>query len=205
MVVVLAIGSTVAAWTFRGQNDQIKQHLGELNDSHRQLLAANSDGQKKLFQAYYDRARAQRYTRHEGQRFRSLEALKEATRIGRELHLPPEAFEPLRDEAIACLALPDLEPTGQVLTRSSEAVSVQFDATLSRYALLLRDGTLSVRQVADEREIARFPVGGVGRSIHSSVPMAVIWPSRIPRNGPESSGTSNGTPSPWTFRLLVFE
>ena len=100
------------------------------------------------------------YARRQGQRFQSLEALKEATRIGRALRLPPEAFEPLRDEAIACLALPDLEPTGQVLTLPPGVIALTFDASMTRYAVRFRDGTVSVRQIADDREIARFHARG---------------------------------------------
>ena len=34
-----------------------------------------------------------------------------------DLKLPPERFETLRDQAIACMALPDLKPTGRVITQ----------------------------------------------------------------------------------------
>ncbi len=42
--------------------------------------------------------------------------------IARDLKLPPDQFDRLRDEAIACLALPDLKETGQVIHRPPEVV-----------------------------------------------------------------------------------
>ena len=105
-------------------------------------------------------AQARRFSRRVGQRFESLDALAQAAAIARELKLPPERFDPLRDEAIACLALPDLKPTGRVIHRPPGVVSVAFDPTMTRYALRFRDGTISVRRVADDQEIARFQARG---------------------------------------------
>ena len=68
--------------------------------------------------------------------------------------------EELRDLAIAALALPDLEPTGRVITRPSGVIATAFDPTMTRYALRFRDGTISVRRVADDQEIARFQARG---------------------------------------------
>ena len=45
------------------------------------------------------------------------EALTKAAEIGRELRLSPDRFDPLRDAAIAALALPDLKQTGRVIRR----------------------------------------------------------------------------------------
>ena len=95
-----------------------------------------------------------------GQRFDSLKALAKASTIARELKLPPERLDPLRDEAIAALALPDLEPTGRVITQPPGVIAIAFDATMTRYALRFRDGTISVRRVADDEEVARFQARG---------------------------------------------
>ena len=69
-----------------------------------------------------------------GQRFETLDALTQAAAIAKELKLPPKRPEPLRDEAIACLALPELKPTGRVLTRPPGTVAVAFDSSMTRYA-----------------------------------------------------------------------
>jgi WD40 repeat protein len=93
-----------------------------------------------------------------GQRFDSLEALHQAATIAKELRLPAKSLDEIRDEAIACLALPDLKPTGRVITRPP-AMAV-FDPTMTRYAFRFRDGTISVRRVADDQEVARFSARG---------------------------------------------
>jgi predicted ribosomally synthesized peptide with SipW-like signal peptide len=147
-VLVLAVVSTVAAWTSREQLDQIRQ--------------AEAQGRERLFESYTTQARASRFSRRIGQRFDSLEALKRAVRIGRDLNLPPWQFEPLRDEAIACMALPDLKPdrAGRIIQQPPDVVSVAFDPTMTRYALRFRDGTIQVRRVADDEEVARFRARG---------------------------------------------
>ena len=118
--------------------------------------AAEIDGREKLFNSYVAQARASRFSRRPGQRFAALRALAEAAKI----HRTPE----LRDEAIACLALPDLDE----VHRSSEAfrgVRLAFDPNLEHYAGLDWDGVVSVRRVADDREVRRFPSPGpVGES-----------------------------------------
>ena len=77
-------------------------------------------------------------------------------KIGRELSLPAEKFEPLRDEVIACLALPDLELRGRVITQPPGVIAAAFDSTMTRYALRFRDGTISVRRLSDDQEVATF-------------------------------------------------
>ena len=68
-------------------------------------------------------------------------------------------FESLRDQAIACLALPDLKATGRVITRPAAALLATFDSTMTRYALRFADRA-EVHRVADDAEIARFEVKG---------------------------------------------
>ncbi len=58
-------------------------------------------------EALVGRARGTRLSRRAGQRFESLAAIRKAAEIGRNLKLPKSWFDPLRDEAIAALMLPD--------------------------------------------------------------------------------------------------
>jgi eukaryotic-like serine/threonine-protein kinase len=118
-------------------------------------IAAEIDGREKLFTSYAAQARASRFSRRPGQRFAALRALAEAAKI----HRTPE----LRDEAIACLALPDLDE----ISRSSLVCYglIAFDPSLEQYAQLTSDGVVSVRRFADDREVRRFPSPGpVGES-----------------------------------------
>jgi len=114
---------------------------------------------ENLFESLTAQAQARRLSRRVGQRFESLNALARAAAIARELKLPRDSFDLLRDEAIACLALPDLKKTGRVIHRPPEVMMTAFDSTMTRYALRFRNGTISIRRVADDTEIARFQAG----------------------------------------------
>ncbi len=145
LLTFLAIGSTVAAWT-----------LGRANLS---IQNAERTTRENLFESLTSQAQARRFSRRVGQRFESLDALARAAAIARELKLPAERLDPLRDEAIACLALPDLKPTGRVIRRPSGALLTAFDPAMTRYALRFAD-RVEVRRVADDVEVARFQARG---------------------------------------------
>jgi WD40 repeat protein/tRNA A-37 threonylcarbamoyl transferase component Bud32 len=146
LVALLFLGTAVAAWTFRNQRDQIRR--------------ADHKTREGLFESLTAQARATRFSRQVGQRFDSLEALDRAARIARELKLPPKRLDPLRDQAIACLALPDMRKSGRVIHRPPGVESVAFDSTMTRYALRLKDGTIQVKNVDDDQEVAHFQARG---------------------------------------------
>ena len=155
LTVILAVGSTMAAWTFRYQRDQIS-----LGSAWR--LSADRERAKDLFEALVGRRR-----RPGGSAAGPASGSRASTpwsappRSRGELKLPPERFELLRDEAIACLALPDLKATGRVIhSARRERCLIAFDPAMTRYALRFRDGTVQVRRVADDEEVARFEARG---------------------------------------------
>jgi WD40 repeat protein len=167
LMTVLAVGSTIAALVLRDKNNElqfeqarIKNNLKRAERAERQARLEETRGRERLFESLVSQAQARRVSRRMGQRFGTLEALDQATTIARDLELPPERLEPLRDEAIAGLALPDLRPTGRVITSPPGAISCAFDFARSRYALRFRDGTIRVRRVDDDEEIARFRARG---------------------------------------------
>ncbi len=148
-VVAAMLTSVVALLTFIAGHYSVTatryRHLFERAD------AAEIDGREKLFTSYVAQARASRFGRRPDQRFAALRALTEAAKIRR----TPE----LRDEAIACMALPDLDE----VHRASEAfrgIRLAFDPNLEHYAGLEWDGAVSVRRVADDREVRRLPSSG---------------------------------------------
>jgi serine/threonine protein kinase/WD40 repeat protein len=146
LTTTLAIGATLAAWTFRDQRDQIGRK--------------ETMSQERLMDSLAAQANARRQSRRVGHRFDGLNALAQAATIARELKLPAERFDLLRDEAIACMALPDMKRSGRALQRPPEVVVLAFDPLMTRYALRFRDGTILVRSVADDQEIARFSAQG---------------------------------------------
>ena len=146
MTFILMIGSIFAAWTFRTQRDQIRH-------SDRQT-------RETLVNSLEAQARATRFSRQVGQRFDSLRAVEHATRLARELNLSQARFGALRDEAIACLALPDVRKSGRAIDRPSGLLVFAFDPTMTRYALRFRDGTIQVKKFDDDQEVARFQARG---------------------------------------------
>jgi eukaryotic-like serine/threonine-protein kinase len=138
-LVMLAVGATVAAFAFR---------------------AAERRTQDNLLESLTEQARATRFSRQVGRRFESLDALDRAARIAHNLGLPPERFDRIRDQAIACLALPDLKPTGRGIDLPAGTIYFCFDPGMRRYALRLGSGTILVRRVADDQEFRRYQARG---------------------------------------------
>ena len=172
LTTILAISTTIAASVFYHQRDEISHQRDEISaalvkaqNSEADAIHARTAARTKLLDALQDRARFWRLSRRVGQRFKSLDALAQAAEIARELGLTSDRFALLRDEAIACLALPDLKETGNVISRPPGALMTTFDSTMTRYALRFND-MVEVRRVADDAEIVRFPAPG---RLHSSV------------------------------------
>ncbi len=137
LLMFTAAYASVAAARYKGQFERARD--------------AESLGREKLFSAYLAEARASRYGRRPGQRFASLRSLEEAAKIRR----TPE----IRDQAIASLALPDLDEVYRS-PRTFDGCLLAFDSTLERYARLDWDGVVRVRRVADDGEVRRFPSPG---------------------------------------------
>src|SRR5262249_37245211 len=97
LLVLTAVASTGAAFSLRAA----------------WLLALQAERKSRLREAdaLVGQAHGIRLSRRPGQRFDALNALGKAAAIGRELELPPEWLDRLRNEAIAALALPDIHIT----------------------------------------------------------------------------------------------
>jgi WD40 repeat protein len=108
-------------------------------------------------EALVGQAHGTRYSRRVGQRFETLAALKKAVAIGRELGQPPEWFDRLRNEAIACLALPDWRPLREWELPPGTS-KWDCDDQHRLYARTDRHGGISVRRVDTDEEIA--PLAG---------------------------------------------
>ena len=56
--------------------------------------------------------------------------------------------------------MPDVKATGRVIPLPEGAVLFAFDSGMTRYALRFMNGTILVRRIADDRQIARFTARG---------------------------------------------
>ena len=110
--------------------------------------------QEKLFESYIEKARALRRSQRLGQRFDSLETIRQALQLAHDLDLPSERIHELRNEAIGALALLDLRPVREWV--GATAPSVAFDPDLERYARCDVTGAVSLRRVADDVELLRL-------------------------------------------------
>ncbi len=145
LVAFTSIGSSVVAIATRHQLDL--------------TLKANEERTRQLFQSLVAQARGKRLSRRLGQRFESLGALEEATRLAHRLNLPEEDFRELRNEVIACLTLPDLRVAKEWPSPPCISFAVVFDEKLEHYAWEDNKGNISIRQVAGDTEICRFQTG----------------------------------------------
>ena len=146
----------VVAIVYHNQSEALQVERGRSD-------AASLDARWRAVDAYTAHAQAARLSRRPGQRFETLGALSQAAMLLDRLPPGPDIAsrrETLRDLAIAVLALPDLEPTGRVITQPPDVIRFAFDPTMTRYALRFREGTISVRRVADDQELAHFPAIG---------------------------------------------
>jgi serine/threonine protein kinase/WD40 repeat protein len=120
---------------------------------------AEDEGRRRLFGALLHQARGSRRSRSIGRRFESLKTLDEAARLARELGLPESDFLELRNEVIACLALPDMQVAKEWDGWPAGSRILDFDAALERYIRGNRRGTISVRRVADDAEVCSLQIG----------------------------------------------
>ena len=173
LVAVTAVAS-LAAWRLNGEREATRHQL---------LLTqrAEADTTDKLWGSYLAQARGGRLTRQPGQRFDSLRAVREALK----LPLPRDrSLDELRAEAIACLCVTDdLEvakgwdgcPTG---TRGWA-----IDDAFERYARGDNQGNVSVRRIADDRELLRLPGDGSQLNVYGGLEFSPdgrflhqVWP-----------------------------
>jgi serine/threonine protein kinase/WD40 repeat protein/tetratricopeptide (TPR) repeat protein len=170
LTIFLAIGSTVAAWRFREQNQELRfeKSLTEVN-LHRaehaehnaqlalsQSLVSEHNAQLALGQSLVSEGAALQRTGLIGQRFKSLDLLGQAAKI---LGADPEGRKRLpeiRNHAIAALGLTDLRIRWE--HDRGDVWGIDIDAALERYAIVERpSGAVIVRRLDDDRELVRLP------------------------------------------------
>jgi serine/threonine protein kinase/WD40 repeat protein len=157
LVLGLVASTALAVWAMNAEG-LASTRLRAEEKERRRALEAERLGKHRLYQSKIAEARATRLSRQPGQRFDSLAALREAAQLARELGLGAKAVRDLRDEAIACFALADVrlvQPEWPGFPAGSSG-SPAFDPDLERYARSDGKGTISVRRVADDHELARL-------------------------------------------------
>ncbi len=142
LALVMLLGSATAAILLDHRAEQARRAEREAN--------------VKLFQSSLDQARANRLAGQGGQRIDSLKAIRQAVATGKALGYGPDRMLEVRNASIAALALSDLETVQEWEGYPPGSNGVAFDSRFERYARSHRDGTISLRRVADDVELARF-------------------------------------------------
>ncbi len=169
----LVIGTAVSVWQAIRATEALDDLGKEQQATERELVRAQGAEEKatrELFDSLVAQARANRLSRRMGQRFRTLEIVRRANAIGRQLKLPEERFLELRNEAIAALALPDLRVAKEWETPDGSWVF--FDAKLERYARSNRQGTVQVRRAGTGPNSSVCRAMVLATSVWPSAPMA---------------------------------
>ncbi len=122
----------------------------------REARRSKRDADEKLFDSYVAQARGVRHSKRPGQRFESLNILKEAAELARAINLPPDKFHGMRNDAIACLSLPDLYPSLTVNVHP-DAYANDFDDAHALHAWTDRQGRCHIRRLAEDAELAVLP------------------------------------------------
>src|SRR5262245_47181872 len=132
----------------------------------RRAMAVADQERERAHGRLRSQARAMRMSGRPGQRMESLRSIAEAM----QRPLPPgHTLDELRTEAVAALALPDIEVEREWQGGVTPGtVNLTFDGNLNHYARLAKDGTVTVRRISDDQEIARWKEDSAGGS----------WPER---------------------------
>jgi len=139
LTTVLAIGSTIAAWTFREQRDAVQA------EQRKTLL--------RLGESLLQQVRAERYSGRHDPRAPRVKRLAEAASLARDGESGPDLLTSLRGEAIATLASGEVRPskTWPGLNLDARFSSFSFDA--DRYVALEGGRKLHFHRISDRSEI----------------------------------------------------
>lgn len=157
LVITVAIGSSAFAVRLGralADSDTDREKLKKTVD---ELEKAKIARDARMWDSLLLQARTGRMSRHSGQRFASLRAIREA------LQLPlPEgrSLDELRAEAIAALCLPDIEVERKWQGFPVGHTALAFDSEFQVYARGDEHGHISVRRVSDDVELFHLNVEG---------------------------------------------
>src|SRR5207249_9287526 len=125
LLLLLSIGSSVAAIRMGRQRDAIRGNLVRAELAEQTAENANEAKTLQLGEALFEQARASRQSSEAGRRFKSLEVLTAAAKIGPNLKM--------RNEAIACMALTDLGNARELSSKLHKDFVVAFDTRQDHY------------------------------------------------------------------------
>jgi serine/threonine protein kinase/WD40 repeat protein len=146
LVAVLALATSNAR--IRLERDQKDHALLERGNALEAARSSEQRARDQLLISLQNQAQARRNSGQMGQRLESLAALTEAARI----RPSPE----LRDNAIAAMAIPDVERGSVWQAWNPDTMALAYDSLHQRYARIGLDGLISIRTAPQDRELQRL-------------------------------------------------
>jgi WD40 repeat protein/tRNA A-37 threonylcarbamoyl transferase component Bud32 len=148
LLVVVAVGSPAATWRLYAMN--------------KGLAKAERDTEENLLVSLLAQARGNQTSARVGQRFESLDALKQAARVARQLGKDEKVMLALRNQAIACMPLADIRTLQNWEGNPQGTNGLGFDANFKRYAQSSAEG-VSIRRLSDHREVLHLDLPAEAR------------------------------------------
>ena len=130
------------------QHQQVRAEARRADQEAGRARQAEAQARLEQWKAHLAEARAWRWSGLGGRRFEGLAALRKAAAIRPALEL--------RNEAMACFALADLQTTSEKIFTPPEAVLGDFDSSYEHYAFAETNGQVVVSRLSDHRELARW-------------------------------------------------
>jgi serine/threonine protein kinase/WD40 repeat protein/predicted Zn-dependent protease len=156
LTLILAIGSTVAAWIYRDQRDDIQLEQERTKISLHLAGRAQREAHLELGKSLLAEGAALARSGLLGRRFDSLDRLARAAPVLRVDAQGRARLPELRDHAIAAMGLTDLG--GRRQRKIGAVMSAACDPELARYAVVeVSSRQPVVRRLDDERELFRVP------------------------------------------------
>jgi eukaryotic-like serine/threonine-protein kinase len=158
MVAALLVAITVLTLVNNARLGRTNKDLDtkrlELGQSLTEQGALRVQAQDEAWHAFVEATRAGRFSGHPGQRFEGRKNLQKAMELA-----PGRDLLTIRNEAVGCLVLPDVEPVID-LPWPEGTNKVTFTRDLSRYARVDRSNRITIRRVADDGECFELPHPG---------------------------------------------
>jgi WD40 repeat protein len=145
LLLVLLVGSRISNTRLHQQLDRAERAEGDAQRESRFAKESEQLAQRRLRGSYLAQARAGRFSGQAGQRFTGLDVLAKAAAI--------EPGMDLRNEAIACMGLPDL----RVIEPDETAPSLEIVGAWGLEVSPQQDGAIVLTRKSGNEELSRLP------------------------------------------------
>ncbi len=149
LLFAVSVVTTVYSFLLNEQLNQTKAAELSENDAKKQAIM-------RLWGSYLAEAKAKRNSRQIGQRIGGMAAIELAQELGGSIDLNEQQLADLREAAIACLALPDVQVVGEFSTSMPMFGNSSFDNNRTLFAYLSEQNQIILKRCRDNYTITEF-------------------------------------------------